>query len=152
MKKYLEEVKGRTGGLEVKFVQIPREENECLNRLAKAASAEFMNAPKQVLSFVQTCLLIDDGKQIQEIDVEEDWTVPLKEYLQSGTLPDGKDAARRLKVWASRFVLIRDVLYKRGFSRPYLRCLSHDEAEYVMKEVHEGIAGITQEHGLWCTN
>ena len=139
MKKYLEEVKGRTGGLEVKFVQIPREENECLNRLAKAASAEFMNAPKQVLSFVQTCLLIDDGKQIQEIDVEEDWTVPLKEYLQLGTLPDGKDATRRLKVWASRFVLIRDVLYKRGFSRPYLRCLNHSEAEYVMKEVHEGI-------------
>ena len=71
MKKYLEEVKSRTSGLEVKFIQIPREENECANRLAKAASAEFMNAPKQVLSFVQTCSLIDDGKQIQEIGVEE---------------------------------------------------------------------------------
>ena len=141
VKKYLEEVKGRTGGLEVKFVQIPKEENECADRLAKATSAEFMNAPKQVLSFVQTCSFIDDGKQIQEIDVEEDWTMPLKEYLQSGVFPDGKDAARRLKVRASRFVLIRDVLYKRGFSRPYLRCLSHNEAEYVMKEVHEGICG-----------
>ena len=52
MKKYLEEVKGRTGALEVKFVQIPREENECADRLAKVASTEFMNAPKQVLSFV----------------------------------------------------------------------------------------------------
>ena len=104
MKKYLEEVKGRTAGLEVKFVQIPREENECADRLTKAASAEFMNTPKQVLSFVQTCSLIDDRKQIQEIDVEEDWTAPLKEYLQSGSLPDGKDAARRLKVRASRFV------------------------------------------------
>ena len=64
MKKYLEEVKSRTSGLEVKFVQIPREENECADRLAKAASAEFMNAPEQVLSFVQTSSLIDDGKQI----------------------------------------------------------------------------------------
>ena len=64
MKKYLEEVKSRTSGLEVKFVQIPREENECADRLAKAASVEFMNAPKQVLFFVQTCSLIDDGKQI----------------------------------------------------------------------------------------
>ena len=76
---------------------------------------------------------------MQQIDVEEDWTAPLKEYLQSGSLPDGKDAARRLKVRASRFVPIKDVLYKRGFSRPYLRCLSHGEAEYVMREVHEGI-------------
>ena len=75
-----------------------------------------MNTPKQVLSFVQTCSLIDDGKQIQEINVEEDWTTPLKQYLQSGALPDEKDVARRLKVRASRFVLIRDVLYKRGFS------------------------------------
>ena len=81
MKKYLEEVKSRTSGLEVKFVQIPREENECADRLAKAASTEFMDAPEQVLSFVQTSSLIDDGKQIQEIDVEENWTTPLKAYL-----------------------------------------------------------------------
>ena len=56
-------------------------------------------------------------------------------------MPDGKDAARKLKVQVSRFVQIRDVLYKRGFSRPYPRCLSHDEADYVMREVHEGISG-----------
>ena len=42
MKKYLEEVKNRIGSLEVIFVQIPREENECTDRLAKATSAEFM--------------------------------------------------------------------------------------------------------------
>ena len=100
-----------------------------------------MNAPEQVLSFVQTSSLISDGKQIQEIDVEENWTAPLKAYLQSGILPNRKDATRRLKVRASRFMLIKDVLYKRGFSRPYLRCLSHNEADYVMKEVHKGICG-----------
>ena len=44
MKKYLEELKSRISGLEVKFVQIPREENECADRLAKAAFAEFINA------------------------------------------------------------------------------------------------------------
>ena len=60
MKKYLEEVKNRISSLEVKFVQIPREENEFVDRLAKVASAEFMNASKQVLSFVQTSSLIDD--------------------------------------------------------------------------------------------
>ena len=46
MKRHLEEVKFRIGNLEVKFVQIPREENECTDRLAKAASAEFMLVPK----------------------------------------------------------------------------------------------------------
>ena len=141
MKKYLEEVKSRISSLEVKFIQIPREENECADRLAKAASAEFMNASEQVLSFVQTSSLINNRAQMQEIAVEENLTTPLVAYLQSGTLPNEKDAARKLKVQASRFVLIRDVLYKRGFSRPYLRCLSHDEVDYVMREVHEGICG-----------
>ena len=141
IKKYLEEVKSRISGLEVKFVQIPREENECADRLAKATSAEFMNASEQVLSFIQTSSLIDDGAQMQEITTEESWTTPLIAYLRSGILPDGRDAARKLKVQASRFVLIRDVLYKRGFSQPYLRCLSHDVADYVMREVHKGICG-----------
>ena len=64
MKKYLEEMKNRISSLEVKFIQIPRKENKCADRLAKAASAEFMNASKQVLSFVQTSSLIDDGAQM----------------------------------------------------------------------------------------
>ena len=94
-------MKSRISGLEVKFVQIPREENEIADHLAKAASTEFMNASEQVLSFVQTSSLIDDEKQMQEIAVKENWTTPLITYLQSGTLPDGKDAARKLKVRAS---------------------------------------------------
>ena len=67
--------------------------------------------------------------------------MPLISYLKNGMLPDGKDAVRRLKVLASRFVLIKDVLYKRGFSCPYLRCLVPEEAEYVMREIHKGICG-----------
>ena len=68
MKKYLEEVKGRVGSLQIKFVQIPRKENECVDRLAKAASAEHMLVPDQVLSFVQISSLIDDGTNVQEVD------------------------------------------------------------------------------------
>ena len=98
-----------------------------------------MIAPKQVLSFIQISSLINDEANVQEINSKVNWTTPLITYLRSGTLPNGKDAARKLKVKTLRFVLNRDVLYKRGFSRPYLRCLSHDEADYVMREVHEGI-------------
>jgi hypothetical protein len=32
-------------------------------------------------------------------------------------------------------------VYKRGFSLPYLKCLAQDEADYVLREVHEGICG-----------
>ena len=64
MKKYLEEVKNRIDNLEVKFIQIPRDENERTDRLAKAASAEFMIPFEHVLSFVQISLLINDKANV----------------------------------------------------------------------------------------
>uniref|UniRef100_A0A2N9FYE4 Reverse transcriptase n=1 Tax=Fagus sylvatica TaxID=28930 RepID=A0A2N9FYE4_FAGSY len=36
---------------------------------------------------------------------------------------------------------LKGTLYKRGFSLPYLRCLAPDEANYVMREIHEGVCG-----------
>ena len=51
MKKYLEQVKDRVNDIQVKFVQVPKEENEHVDRLAKAASVEHMLIPSQVLSF-----------------------------------------------------------------------------------------------------
>ena len=52
MKKYLDQVRKRVNKLEAKFFQILREENEQANRLAKAASTEYMLPPSKVLSFV----------------------------------------------------------------------------------------------------
>ena len=98
MNRYLEDVKNRISSLKVRFVQIPKEENECANRLAKAASIEFMLVLEQVLSFVQVSLLIDDGMNMQEVDSESNWTTPLISYIRTSVLPDGKDAARKLKV------------------------------------------------------
>ena len=96
--------------------------------------------PGNVLSFVQLFPLIDSD-DVQEIGSGSNWTTPLVSYLKNGVLPDGKEAVRKLKVQAARFVLIKDVLYKRGFSHPYLRCLGTKEADYVMREIHEGICG-----------
>ena len=76
---------------------------------------------------------------MQEIYSKCYWTTLITSYLKDDMLPDDKGAARKLKVQAVCFVLIKDVLYKRGFSRPYLRCLIPEEADYVMREVHEGV-------------
>ena len=56
-------------------------------------------------------------------------------------LPDDKEVARKLKVQVARFVLIKGILYKRGFSRSYLRCLIPKETDYVRREVHKGVCG-----------
>ena len=123
-----------------KIVQIPRGENERANRLAKAVSAEHMIIPGKVLSFIEFLTLIDPI-DVQEIGSESNWTTPLVSYLKNDTLPNSKEAARKLKVQAAQFVLIKDILYKRGFSCLFLRCLSLEEADYVIREVYEGICG-----------
>ena len=97
-----------------------------------------MPVSSKVLSFVQLSPLID-GVSVQEIGSESNWIAPIVSYLKDGTLLDGKEVARKLKVQAARFVQIKNVLYKRGFSLPYLRCLGPEEADYVMREIHEGI-------------
>ncbi|XP_075649739.1 uncharacterized protein LOC142620222 [Castanea sativa] len=140
MKKYLEQAKRRVNELQAKIVQIPRGENEQVNRLTKATSVEYMITLDKVFSFIQLSPLID-VVNVQEIGSESNWTTPLISYLKDSMLPDRKEAARKLKVQSARFVLIKDVLYKKDFSRPYLRCLGPGEADYVMREVHEGICG-----------
>ena len=62
-------------------------------------------------------------------------------YLKDGRLLGAKDEARKLKVRSAKYILMNEVLYKRGFSQPYLRCLAPNEANYVLREVHEGACG-----------
>ena len=66
---------------------------------------------------------------------------PIVSYLKDGRLLEGKDKARKLRIRSARYVLMEEILYKRGFSQPYLRCLAPDETNYVLREVHEGAYG-----------
>ena len=78
-----------------------------------------------------------DHSEVEQIQGEENWIAPIVAYLKEGRLLE----ARRLRIRSARYVLIDEVLYKRGFSQPYLRCLAPDEANYILREVYEGACG-----------
>ena len=138
MKKYLEKtLQLVTKFKETNFVQILREENVEVDALTKEASA---NEPIDEFDEVQYIPSIDLPEVLQ-VRNEVNWMTPIVSYLKDGSLPEGKDEARRLRVQSTRYVLLNDVLYKRGFSQPYLRCLSPDEENYVLREVHSGACG-----------
>ena len=82
-----------------------------------------------------------DLPEVQQLENRENWMTPIISYLKDRKLPEGKDEARKLRVRAARYVLMDEVLYKRGFSQPYLKRLSPDEVNYVLREVHEGACG-----------
>ena len=66
---------------------------------------------------------------------------PIVIYLKDGRLLKDKDKARKLGIRATKYVLIDKMLYKRGFSQPFLRCLTPDESNYVLREIYEGACG-----------
>ncbi|GJU96892.1 reverse transcriptase domain-containing protein [Tanacetum coccineum] len=63
---------------------------------------------------------------------------PLVEYLTEGTLPAETKKARAIKIKARRYTMVNGVLYRKSFLEPWLRCVSPTQAEYVVKEIHEG--------------
>jgi len=105
--------------------------------LAKEASA---NEAMDEFDEIQYMPSIDLPEVLQ-VRNEENWMTPIISYLKDGTLPEGKDEAKKLRVKSARYILMDEVLYKRGFSQPYLRCLAPDEANYVLREVHEEACG-----------
>jgi len=42
---------------------------------------------------------------------------------------------------SARYVLVGGSLYRRGYTEPLLKCLKSFEAEYILKEIHEGVCG-----------
>nr|GEX03816.1 hypothetical protein [Tanacetum cinerariifolium] len=66
------------------------------------------------------------------------WMTELANYLKEGILPEDEKGARKLHLKARQYELIEGVLYKRSFHTPWLRCVGPLQAEYVMREIHEG--------------
>ena len=135
MKKYLNKVRRLIKKFsEAHFVQIPREENMEADTLAKEASVSEMIDRFDEIQYMPSI----DLPEVQQIGGDKNWMTPIVGYLKEGKLPQGKNEARKLRIKSAKYVLMDEVLYKRGFSQPYLRCLAPDEANYVLREVHEG--------------
>ena len=66
---------------------------------------------------------------------------PIISFLQDGHLPQDVEETRKVRKRATRFTVLNDTLYKRGFSMPYLKCVDEEEAKYILEEIHEGVCG-----------
>ncbi|GFZ19296.1 hypothetical protein Acr_28g0000010, partial [Actinidia rufa] len=81
------------------------------------------------------------ANQVLQTEENPTWLDEIIAYLQEGILPRDKLQARRLQYRSARFCIFEGRLYKRSFSGSLLRCLRPEEAEYVLREIHEGICG-----------
>ena len=64
---------------------------------------------------------------------------PIRLYIATGELHNDKDKAQEVIIQSARFSMIDGNLYKRSLGGPYLMCLTLEQGQYVLAELHEGI-------------
>ena len=124
---------------EVEIKQISWNENYRADMLAKMAAIADPKLPQSVPLEVRTSPSIGEEAKVMRVSIEESWMDLILSYIRNGILPEYRKQARELKCRAIRYTLLDGVLYRRGFTLPLLRCLNDEEADYVLREIHEGI-------------
>nr|GEV16135.1 reverse transcriptase domain-containing protein [Tanacetum cinerariifolium] len=140
MIKYLEIAKGLVSGFKTFSIsQVLQSKNKKADALSKIASTSFAHLSKQVLVEVLETKSIT-GKEVTAVIEDEGptWMMELVNYLKEGILSGDEKEARKLRLKARQYELMEGVLYKRSFLTPWLRCVGPLQAEYVLKEIHEG--------------
>ena len=66
---------------------------------------------------------------------------PIVHYLSSRELLDNRIKAHKIQVQGARFSLVNGQLYKRSLDGPYLKCLTTQQGQYILAELHERIWG-----------
>ena len=83
-----------------------------------------------------TCQFHYSNEEVCVTFVSTDWRTTFLEYLLEGILPSNPKDVYRLKRLALRHFVERGTLFRKGFHREPLRCLSPSESQMVMKETH----------------
>ena len=60
------------------------------------------------------------------------------QYKESGELPTDPILARKVKLKSTQFCIVDRELYKKAKNGPLLKCVTPSEADYILKELHEG--------------
>ncbi|XP_035840174.1 uncharacterized protein LOC118487436 [Helianthus annuus] len=125
-----------------KVNHINRSENKHADALSKLAATSFKHLAKEVRIEVLSNPSIH-LKQVSVIEMgDPSWMSPIILYLQHGKLPEGKAKARKIQHKAINYEMADGVLYRKSFMGPLLRCVDKTDAQYLVREIHEGLCGI----------
>ncbi|XP_076902251.1 uncharacterized protein LOC143556933 [Bidens hawaiensis] len=125
-----------------KVIHIKRSENKSADALSKLASTNFEHFAKDIRVEVLDRPSIPQNQVLVIQTGMESWMTPIMAYLSSGVLPEEKAATRKIRHKALNYQMQDEVLYRRSFLGPLMRCVDAEDANYLIREVHEGIFGL----------
>ncbi|XP_020225282.1 uncharacterized protein LOC109807168 [Cajanus cajan] len=127
---------------EVQVRHTPREHNKRADQLARLVSST--RKPGQLRTTLHLELTTPSVVPTECMTIGEPtrtWITDITNYLEHGKEPSDPSAAKKLRTQAARYSMVGGELYRRGFSVPLLKCVDAEQANYVLREIHEGICG-----------
>ncbi|GKE01242.1 reverse transcriptase domain-containing protein [Tanacetum coccineum] len=142
MKRYLSKVHSLQENFEsFSITQVSRLKNKRSDALSKLASSSFVHLTKNVLVEVIPYKSIEVHATNTVEDAGKTRMTPIIEYLQGRRLPEDPNLTSKIRIKAPQYSMKQGILYKKGYSAPWLRCVSPNQAHYVLQEAHFGSFG-----------
>nr|GEW07135.1 reverse transcriptase domain-containing protein [Tanacetum cinerariifolium] len=119
--------------------------DSCL--VANQVNGTYVAKEVDMIRYMEKQVLVEELKEksIREVEIlavvkekGDTWMTLIFKYLEEGTLPADVKKARAVRRKSWRFAVINETLYKKSFIGPWLRCVGPLEANYVLREIHEG--------------
>jgi ribonuclease HI len=73
--------------------------------------------------------------------IEETWMQPYLAYMINKTLPEDTVQAKRIIRRSKAFVVLQEKLYKRSITGVLQRCVTPQEGQEILKDIHAGVYG-----------
>ena len=140
--KYASLAKQKLSTLSVwKLEHVPRNHNEKVDALAAVTVSLLVKESIYLPIYYHPESSISHAMVSQIEEVSPSWIDPIQLYIATGKLLGDRNEAHKIQVQSARFSLVDGQLYKRSLGGPYLKCLTPEQSQYVLVELHEGICG-----------
>ncbi|GJZ77476.1 reverse transcriptase domain-containing protein [Tanacetum coccineum] len=111
--------------------------------LSKLASVAFNHLTKEILVEVLNAKSVEAREINAIIEEEEDnWMTPNIKCIEEGIWLKDENEVRALWMKIGQYVMEEGILFKKSYLSPMLRSVGPLQANYIIREVHEGACGM----------
>ena len=144
MAQYLEKVRKQLEAFQTyTFTQVPRTENAHADALAGLGSALDHQLKRSILVeyLDKPSIETEPVAEVLQISVTPNWQSSIIDYLVNDTLPAERLEYRKLQTKVAHYYMWNDILVRRSYTEPHLRCLAPPDDLKVLSSIHEGVCG-----------
>jgi ribonuclease HI len=139
---YLEKVREMEKHFKGYSVQhIPRDDNNEADKLAKAAARNEELPPDVFFEIIREPSIKDSRPKVVNVVETLDWRAEIMAYMRGHYEPQDVLEEKRLKQRARGYTVVNGELYKSGVTEPWLRCITSEKVQELLKEIHSGFCG-----------